>query len=75
MLNIKSFKLTEDNFVQQTDIFVATIKHDLNTDVTAVTVSGEQGSVIYDYQKPDLNHIHILMVEPCAINVNIMYRV
>lgn len=73
MVNIKSFNISEDNFVLVGDIFVATIQHNLNRTALMVTCSNEVGSVVFDYEKPDNNHIHIKLLHPENITVNVVY--
>lgn len=74
MLAVKKVSLYSSDFSSQEDYFYATIQHELNTQNYMVLCSSEEGSVIFEYEKPDMNQLHIKLVEPCTVDVFIVYK-
>ncbi len=72
MVNVKSFNITAENFVQHEDIFVATVKHDFDSTNLVVSCTNEKGSVIFDFGFPDTNHTQIKVLKAENVKVNIL---
>lgn len=72
MVNVKSFNVTTENFVQHDEIFVATVKHDFDSTNLVVSCTNDKGSVIFDFEFPDTNHTHIKVLKAENVKVNIL---
>lgn len=74
MLTTTSFTIYSVDFQPHENIYVATIAHNLGTRTFMVHCATESGSVLYDYEKPDTNYLHIKLMSPETVTVHLIHK-